>query len=75
MGTGEIGLLPLRARKHWIRATFRISWPASTVSASGEFMATLGFTSQGYAHGRTRKRRPRRIKGGPERGEERSERV
>lgn len=26
--------------------TFRISWPASTVSASGEFMATLGFTSR-----------------------------
>lgn len=49
-------LLPLRARKHWILATFRISWPASTVNASGEFMDTLGFTSRGYAHGRTRKR-------------------
>lgn len=27
-------LLPSGARKHWIRATFRISWPASTRAAN-----------------------------------------
>jgi len=39
-------LVAVESTKTLDPSTFRISWPASTVSASGEFMAKLGFTSR-----------------------------
>jgi hypothetical protein len=40
--TAGIALVAVESTKTLDPPTFRISWPASTVSATGEFMTTLG---------------------------------